>query len=346
MIIKTISTMAILLSNICLAIDVPGNLFSSAALEVTANLGRAVSALYLISSQGDYIGQGKAKAYIEGQDGKFSISSNYHNGVDIRFTGPKDYWGLSFSAAEHQTLKPGIYKNATRHPFNETENPGFSISGCHRGCNTLIGEFEILEIKYGDEGQIDAFAANFIQKCEVKGAPLFGSVRYNSAIPSEARFNEIFDNTQESIFYIIKYDPAVNQSQPILIAGDKSNLSFQSLPYGGEGIEILIDSKEEGPWVLDFAAPFEEQFAARIYDPAYRYPFHSSVYAGIEILTPQGGFTQPEGEFEVLKFEKGEKGEIKSLALNFIVKNEKGEIIEGAIRFNSKFPVDLKHPYW
>ena len=123
MIIKTISTMAILLSNICLAIDVPGNLFSSAALEVTANLGRAVSALYLISSQGDYIGQGKAKAYIEGQDGKFSISSNYHNGVDIRFTGPKDYWGLSFSAAEHQTLKPGIYKNATRHSFQRNRKP-------------------------------------------------------------------------------------------------------------------------------------------------------------------------------------------------------------------------------
>jgi hypothetical protein len=38
------------------------------------------------------------------------------------------------------------------------------------------------------------------------------------------------------------------------------------------------------------------------------------------------------GCFEVLEFIKGEYGEIQSL---FLVHNDKGEILEGAIRFNS-----------
>ncbi len=341
MIIRTISAMAIMFSNICLAFEVPSCLVSSEEL----GSEKRISALYLISSKGDYIGQGNAKAYIEGQDGKFSISTNYHKGVDITFTGSKNRWDLSFSAAGNSMLELGIYKNATRYPFNKIEDHGFDISGCGRGCNTLISEFEILEIKYDDQGQIEAFAANFIQKCEVTGAPLFGSVRYHSAIPPEARFDEIFNSSQESVFYIIKYDSAENRSQPILIAGDNSIFSFHDLPYGGEGIGILITSEEEGPWAFDFAVPFGDRFDEGIYYPARRYPFHSSVYAGIEVLTPQGGFTQPDGAFEVLKFERGSNGEVKSLALNFIVENEKGETLEGAIRFNSKFPIDLEDPY-
>ena len=66
------------------------------------------------------------------------------------------------------------------------------------------------------------------------GAPLFGSVRYNSAIPIEARFNEIFNLNSQPILYLTKYNSDTGiRSQPILINGEDSDFKFQPLPYGG-----------------------------------------------------------------------------------------------------------------
>lgn len=64
---------------------------------------------------------------------------------------------------------------AERYPFNENM-PGLSISGYGRGCNTLIEEFEILEIKRLESGEIESFAANFIQRCEKEMPPLYGNI--------------------------------------------------------------------------------------------------------------------------------------------------------------------------
>ena len=99
-------------------------------------------------------------------------------------------------------------------------------------------------------------------------------------------------------------------------------------------------------WVLDFASTLDSDFVQGAYKSACRYPFHSSDYAGIEILTPEGAVTQSKGDFEVIKLVKGKDGEIKSLALDFRIENEEGEIVEGSIRFNSKLPIDLMDPFY
>ena len=74
---------------------------------------------------------------------------------------------------------------------------------------SFISTFEILEISYDVTGNIQAFAANFIQKCETTLPPLFGSIRYRSSVPIEARFAEVFDSTSESSFYAIRYNPCL-----------------------------------------------------------------------------------------------------------------------------------------
>lgn len=51
----------------------------------------------------------------------------------------------------------------------------------------------------------------------------------------------------------------------------------------------------------------------------------------------EGSFSQPQGAFKVLKLVRGGDGGIQSLALNFQVKNSQGEVLEGAVRFKSKF---------
>ncbi len=336
----TISTIAILLCSPCSATFPVDPRIETSVWEEEDR----VTALYLISSKGDYIGAGVTKSYVEGQDGKFVISTNPQGAVTIRLTESKEYWTLIFSATGNQNLTPGIYKNATRYPFNRGESPGLCFSGNGRGCNTLTGEFEILEIEYDAEGKVNIFAANFIQNCGVNGTPLFGSIRINSEIPIEDRFSEIFDNFPETFLNLRWLDFKTITAQTFFLTADSSKFSIKNLPYGGEGIEVIIENEDGGLWVLDFAAPFGEQFGQRVYPDAYRYPFHNSFFAGIDILTPQGGFTQPDGQFEVLKLTRGEQGEITSLALDFAVTNENEEAIEGAIRYNSKIPFDSEIP--
>jgi hypothetical protein len=78
-----------------------------------------------------------------------------------------------------------VYELATRFPFQAATVPGLSVSGEGRGCNTLTGRFEVLEVTYGPSGEVLTFAADFAQHCEGMGPALTGSIRYNAGpVPS------------------------------------------------------------------------------------------------------------------------------------------------------------------
>lgn len=77
-----------------------------------------------------------------------------------------------------------------------------------------------------------------------------------------------------------------------------SNWELRNLAYGGEGIEISMGENENSAWTLAFAAPLDEKFGVGTYEKAERYPFHSSSVPGIEITTPEGSFSQPQGAFK------------------------------------------------
>jgi hypothetical protein len=72
------------------------------------------------------------------------------------------------------------YENAARYPFQSPTQPGLEVSGDGRGCNELTGRFDILEISYTSQGEIDRFSADFEQHCEGADSALFGSIRYNA----------------------------------------------------------------------------------------------------------------------------------------------------------------------
>ncbi len=210
--------------------------------------------------------------------------------------------------------------------------------------NEIIGEFEILEIQYKENEEIDSFAANFVQKCGRSSNPVFGSIRYNSSIPIEASFTEIFEEKTVPILFLVKYDPIAAYSESILITSRESTFCFQELPFGGNGIEISVDAENHRVWVLDFASPVGQEFKENSYKSAFRYPFQGSVCPGIEIATPEREFIHTNGEFEVLRLEKTEEGQIEALVLDFKVQNPNGEIIAGSItqfrssrRFDSVF---------
>lgn len=93
---------------------------------------------------------------------------------------------------------------------------------------------------------------------------------------------------------------SLGEEQSIVISSEGSSFNLQPLSYACEGVEVLINVDEEESWAFDFAALFGKAFELGKYENAYRYPFHSSYYPGIEILSPEGGFKQSEGLMEKL----------------------------------------------
>ncbi len=93
-------------------------------------------------------------------------------------------WSLSFSTNKTSApLAPGVYLDAERHPFEPEGEPGLSVGGDGRGCNTLIGSFQIHTLELGAEsGVVDRFEATFEQYCEkVTTSRLRGCVRFTRA---------------------------------------------------------------------------------------------------------------------------------------------------------------------
>ena len=100
---------------------------------------RAASLLFFDSQPGDYIGGGVPRRFTE-LDGTFSASSNFGNGVSITLAGGRlGFWSLDFAAPMGSELAAGTYDGATRFPFQSPTEPGLSVDGDGRGCNTLTG---------------------------------------------------------------------------------------------------------------------------------------------------------------------------------------------------------------
>jgi hypothetical protein len=154
--------------------------FLVAGLIFLSSPAGAATFLHFNSEPGDYIGGGVEQTWTT-ESGIFTASLNSDKVVSISFTG-LDWWYLDFAGPNGQPLQPGPYENAARYPFQSPTQPGLSVSGNGRGCNTLSGRFDILEAVYTPSGEIERFAADFEQHCEGAEPALFGSIRYNATV--------------------------------------------------------------------------------------------------------------------------------------------------------------------
>jgi hypothetical protein len=150
--------------------------------------------LFFFNSQpGDYIGQGQ-RFTLTPVDGTFSASGSSSNLAALSFAGA-DSWTANFAAPGSAPLTPGVYTGAARYPFQPSNSPGMNISGAGRGCNTLTGQFTVLEAVYGTGGALQRFAADYEQHCEGGAPALAGSVRYNSTFPLPPQPNDYYTVT-------------------------------------------------------------------------------------------------------------------------------------------------------
>ena len=123
--------------------------------------------------------------YFSPADGSFSASRNFDNGVTVQFNGGSgNLWSLNFSAPNDVDLATGNFPGATRWPFQDATEPGLSVTGQGRGCNTLTGEFDVQQADYNPDGSVDAFSATFEQHCEGVAPALYGTIQVNASAAS------------------------------------------------------------------------------------------------------------------------------------------------------------------
>lgn len=126
----------------------------------------------LVSSKGDFIGQGKTYDY----RGDELMVKRTPRGVNVSVDG----WTLDVGAPNGQFLQVREYQGAKRFAFSG-DSPGLEFSGKGRGSNRLAGEFVVWELEL-DGDRVVRLAIDFIQRSEERGPPLHGRIRINSSL--------------------------------------------------------------------------------------------------------------------------------------------------------------------
>lgn len=163
------------------------SLLVAAALAVTAFAAPAhadSASLSFVSEPGDYIGLGMTRSYTSGLSTTVSTDNRV---IGVSVWAGNEWWYLDIAAPVGEKLHAGAYEGATRYPFNASTEPGLSMSGSGRACNTLTGRFDVTEATYSSDGKsLVGFTANFEQHCEGMTPALFGRVHVQRDPPPPA----------------------------------------------------------------------------------------------------------------------------------------------------------------
>lgn len=190
------------------------------------------------SDGGDYVGGGSSMRYTP-TDGSISASTNYRSGVSVLFSGGTQ-WTLNFGPPQGTPFVAGTYTDAQRFAFAAPDSPGMDIYGSGRGCNTLTGQFTVLEALVTNN-QVGRFAADFEQHCEGATAALRGQVRWNYIAPGAPQANAGSDQMAVSNASVVLDGSA---------SSDDKGLVFQRWrQLAGPAVELLDDGNGRASFV-------------------------------------------------------------------------------------------------
>ncbi|MGF1526113.1 MAG: hypothetical protein ACFCBW_04885 [Candidatus Competibacterales bacterium] len=284
--------------------------------------------LYFFSEAGDYIGQGQTQTW-HSAGGQFTARRNFDQGVTVGFDSAdgRTWWTLDFAAPDEGLLTVGVYPTVARFPFQDPGQAGLSVSGSGRGCNTVQGQFEVLDVSYGVDGAVEAFAADFEQHCGGDDAALFGSVRINSPLPVTTGATALYFDS-ESGDYIGQGEERTWTEQD----GD-----FAAGRNFDAGVTIDFDGVDPGRWwTLDFAAVAAEPLMRGPYEGATRFPFQTPQAPGLSVSGSGRGCNTLEGRFDVLEAEYAADGGVERFAADFEQYCDNSLApLRGAVRYNS-----------
>ncbi|HTS01482.1 MAG TPA: Calx-beta domain-containing protein, partial [Thermoanaerobaculia bacterium] len=137
------------------------------------------------SDPGDYIGLGQTFT-VTPLDTTIAPKRS-GGGVVIDFNLGSSFWNLSFMPRLGAPLVPGVYEGTVSIP--NPVQPGFFVWGDARACAST-GRFVVFEAQYSPSGDVEALAIDYEQHCDDPTSPaLFGSVRFNSLVPTGVRLS-------------------------------------------------------------------------------------------------------------------------------------------------------------
>lgn len=197
---------------------------------------QGVTFVYLDSQTGDYIGGGRQYLFTPEDGGPIVAQAGGSGLVTINAGG----FSYRFRSVGTAPLAVGAYEGATRYPFNSATEPGLSVSGNGRGCNTLTGRFEILEIRFDSQGGIEHFAADFEQHCEGGTPALFGIVRVNAETAGAGNF----DGDGDGVVNPADNCPAT--ANPAQVDGDGDDIGNACDPYpdSADNLGACLDERD------------------------------------------------------------------------------------------------------
>jgi hypothetical protein len=179
------------------------SLLLSAVFAVQLSAGN-ITGLFYTSAPHSWIGGGQTVTALPTDGFTFDITSGPARAIlgdsatDYLTIGIKNYstalpwylepwWNVSFAMPMGQTLAAGTYAGVTEFPFQPTNAAGLRFEGNGRADDQITGGFQILEIDFDGAGQVDSFAADFLQNDETHSDWWnVGSIRYNSDAPLAA----------------------------------------------------------------------------------------------------------------------------------------------------------------
>ncbi|WP_046497195.1 hypothetical protein [Streptomyces odonnellii] len=238
---------------------------------------------------GDWISGGQSYAYSTASQDSLNISANSDNSrVALSVDGANgDWWYLDLAAPSGTPLAPGTYTGATRYPFNEPTEPGLSLSGNGRGCNTLTGNFTISDVEFGPQGSVEKLDATFEQHCEGGTTAARGEVHINNdSTPPDGLdlgLAVALEGTASTLNGKATLHGTVSCTKPVQVAvsGDVTQVKKQNLIRGSYSTSVSCAPGAPVAWtataVPTGSVPFqrgdvEVEARATATDPDYAHP--------------------------------------------------------------------------
>jgi hypothetical protein len=114
------------------------------------------------SDPGDWIGNGQ-QASFDPSNAVFSAAGTPEH---VSFSLDTGSWMGDFAPSRGDILTAGsTWTGAQRYPF-QGSSPGMDINSPGRGCNTVTGQFSVIDATYHSDGSVRSFGVRFEQHCE------------------------------------------------------------------------------------------------------------------------------------------------------------------------------------
>jgi heat shock protein HslJ len=234
---------------------------------------------------GDYISGGQSYSYSPAAGDSLNVNgSSDDNHISVSVDGANgDWWYLDLAAPAGQQLAPGDYTGATRYPFNEAAEPGLSIDGNGRGCNTLTGSFSVADVVFGPNGYVQKLDATYEQHCEGGTAALRGEIHIDNPAPPAALDLGVAIDLKGTASYLngkatIGGTVSCNEPTQVDVSGTVTQVAHRILIKGSYATKVACEPGAPVTWTATAAptgtTPFQKgdvevQAQAQAQDPHY-----------------------------------------------------------------------------